>query len=420
MKEPGVERSPSLGLFAGFGIELEYMIVDSKELSVLPVTDHLLKQVAGRFVNEVEVGELAWSNELALHVVELKTNGPAATLNGLAAFFQRDIARINGLLADLGGRLMPTAMHPWMDPHSETRLWPHEYSPIYEAFNRIFGCQGHGWSNLQSMHINLPFANDREFTQLHAAIRLILPILPALAASSPIMDRRTTGTMDNRLAVYRDNARRVPSVSGQVIPEAVFTRRDYERRILEKIYRDLQPYDPEGILRYEWVNARGAIARFDRDAIEIRVLDVQECPAADLAFAALIVTVLRALTEEAWQDLRRQRQWEVASLAAIYTGAVRDAEMTIIEDRAYLEAFGYPERGRCRAHELWQHLIESLFFNAQSPTTEWHEALMNYLRYGSLARRIVTATGDSPTRERITEVYRSLADCLATGASFAP
>lgn len=420
MKEPVAERSPSLGLFAGFGIELEYMIVESGALSVLPVTDELLKMIAGHFVNEVEVGELAWSNELALHVVELKTNGPAASLAGLAAFFQRDLARINGLLADLGGRLMPTAMHPWMDPHSETRLWPHEYSPIYEAFNRIFGCQGHGWSNLQSMHINLPFANDTEFARLHAAIRLILPILPALAASSPIMDRRVTGTMDNRLAVYRDNAKRVPSVSGHVIPEAVFTRRDYERRILDKIYRDLQPYDPEGTLRYEWVNARGAIARFDRNAIEIRVLDVQECPAADLALAALIVAVLRALTAEAWQDLKRQRRWEMATLAGIYSGAVRDAEMTVIDDRNYLEAFGYPERGRCRAHELWQHLIESLIFQGQSQTTEWNGALKNYLQHGSLARRIVTATQGSPSRERITEIYRSLCDCLATGTFFVP
>jgi hypothetical protein len=32
------------------------------------------------------------------------------------------------------------------------------------------------------------------------------------------------------------------------------------------------------VLRHEWVNARGAIARFDRSAIEIRVLDVAECP----------------------------------------------------------------------------------------------------------------------------------------------
>ena len=91
------------------------------------------------------------------------------------------------------------------------------------------------------------------------------------------------------------HARRVPSVSGRVVPEAVFTRPDYEREILGRIYADMAPHDPEGVVRHEWCNARGAIARFDRSAIEIRVLDVQECPRADLAIAALVTAVLRAL-----------------------------------------------------------------------------------------------------------------------------
>ncbi|NJL28684.1 MAG: glutamate--cysteine ligase, partial [Thermoanaerobaculia bacterium] len=170
-------------LFEVVGVELEYMIVDRETLAVRPVADEVLRAVAGEIVSDVETGELAWSNELVLHVIELKTNGPAPRLAGLEAFFERDVRRINELLAPLGGRLMPTAMHPWMDPHTETRLWPHEYSPVYEAYDRIFGCRGHGWSNLQSLHLNLPFTGDEEFARLHAAVRLLLPILPALAAS---------------------------------------------------------------------------------------------------------------------------------------------------------------------------------------------------------------------------------------------
>ena len=67
-----------LHLFEGYGIELEYMIVDRDTLDVLPVTDRVLEQVAGETVNEVERGPLGWSNELVLHVIELKTNGPVA------------------------------------------------------------------------------------------------------------------------------------------------------------------------------------------------------------------------------------------------------------------------------------------------------------------------------------------------------
>ncbi len=416
MSENRAEDKADWHLFEVYGIEIEYMIVDRDGLSVLPVSDQLLKAVAGDYVDEFETGTLAWSNELALHVIELKTNGPAPSLDGLDAAFQHDITRINNLLEAANGRLMPTAMHPWMDPHTETRLWPHEHNPVYEAFNRIFDCRGHGWSNLQSMHINLPFANDAEFARLHAAIRFALPLLPALAASSPIMDGKPTGALDNRLAVYRSNARRIPSISGHVIPEPVYSRREYEQGLLQGIYDDLAPHDPEGVLRHEWVNARGAIARFDRSAIEIRVLDTQECPAADIALAALIVETVRALGDEAWCGIRHLMEWDTRALEAIFLASVNDADQAIIADRHYLAAFGYPERGPCRARDLWQHLMEALPAAGVDPARR--RILDLYLRRGALARRIGDALGPAPSRDALMRVYGRLCDCLAAGTLF--
>ena len=188
-----------LGLFQGYGVELEYMIVHRETLAVLPVTDALLKAAAGRTVNEVKRGSLRWSNELVLHVIELKTNGPAASLEGLAGEFSRQALEINRLLEPFSGMLMPGAMHPWMDPDIETKLWPHGNRDIYNAYNQVFGCRGHGWSNLQSAHLNLPFADDEQFGRLHAAVRLVLPLLPAIAAASPVMGGKVTGLLDNRL-----------------------------------------------------------------------------------------------------------------------------------------------------------------------------------------------------------------------------
>ncbi len=282
-----------LSLFEAFGVELEYMIVADDSLSVKPITDEVLRAVAGSYQSEVELGDIAWSNELSLHVIELKTNGPTREMCELPELFHQQVVRINRLLQPHAARLMPTAMHPWMDPHEELRLWPHDYNSVYESFNRIFDCRGHGWANLQSVHLNLPFANDQEFGQLHAAIRLILPVLPALSASSPVIEERITGYCDTRLDVYRNNAALIPSVTGRVIPEAVYTRADYDRTIFQTMYRDIASRDPQGILQHEWLNARGAIARFDRQTIEIRVLDVQECPLADVSICAAIIGVLR-------------------------------------------------------------------------------------------------------------------------------
>jgi len=163
-----MSTSTARHLFEAFGVELEYMIVDADTLAVLPITDQVLHAVAGEIVSDIEHGNITWSNELALHVIELKTTDPAAKVGPLPAWFQEQIGRINTALEPFGGRLMPTAMHPWMDPDRELRLWPHDNSPIYAAFDRIFNCSGHGWANLQSVHLNLPFADDDEFGRLHA------------------------------------------------------------------------------------------------------------------------------------------------------------------------------------------------------------------------------------------------------------
>ena len=151
-----------LGLFEADGLEAEYMRVDGDTLDVAPAADALLDAVAGELTDEWENGDVAWNNELALHVVEFKCNGPRASLDGLGAAFAANVKLANDTLGREGLRLMPTAMHPWMDPNG-VRLWPHGTRVIYDTFDRIFSCKGHGWANLQSLHLNLPFAGDEQF-----------------------------------------------------------------------------------------------------------------------------------------------------------------------------------------------------------------------------------------------------------------
>jgi gamma-glutamyl:cysteine ligase YbdK (ATP-grasp superfamily) len=404
-----------LGLFQGFGVELEYMIVRSDDLSVAPGSDELLKAVAGQYVSEVELGPLAWCNELVLHVVELKTNGPASTLDGLEARFQEGVEQANSILAKSECCLMPTAMHPWMDPTEEARLWPHEYSPVYESYNRIFGCQGHGWSNVQSLHMNLPFGDDEEFGRLHAAIRLVLPIIPALAASSPIVDGKVTGLACSRLSFYRTNQRRVPSITGLVIPEAVFTPEEYQGRILSRIYRDISPHDPEGILQFEWLNSRGAIARFDRNTIEIRVLDIQESPAADLAVYRLIVKLLEGLVEERWSTFASQQRWEIPPLLEIFEGTVRQGGQYLIKNPDYLSALGEGGRESLTARELWRAVFAGVADRMDDAAAE---GVSKLIWRETLAERILSALGGNTSPEGISRVYHRLVSTLGEGGLF--
>jgi len=405
------ENDWPLGLFEGYGVELEYMIVSRDDLDVAPISDRLIHAVAGDYESEIDMGEIAWSNELALHVLEFKTNGPAESLVGLEEDFQEHVQRAESALAPLGARLMPTAMHPWMDPHLEMRLWPHEYNAVYEAFDRIFDCKGHGWANLQSAHLNLPFCDAEGFGRLHAAIRLLLPILPALAASSPVADGRLTGRLDTRLDVYRHNSRRVPLVSGRVIPERADSPEQYHRDILEPLYAAIAPHDPDAILRNEWLNARGAIARFDRGAIEIRVLDVQECPLADIAIARGVSAVLQGLVDERWLPWSAQRAWPLEPLEAIFLRCVDAAEQAEISEPDYLAAFGLGP-GPCSAGDLWRHLLETTLLPTLAKSDATAKALRLILEQGSLARRIANALGEG---RELRGLYAELCECLREG-----
>ncbi len=407
-----------LRLFEAFGIELEYMLVDAATLCVAPQADWLLAEAAGMITGDYASGPLAWNNELALHVIEFKVANPSPTLHGVAALFQADIGKANALLARRGLRLMPAGMHPWMDPIRELRLWPHENHEVYEAFDRIFSCKGHGWANLQSMHLNLPFADEAEFARLHAAIRFLLPLLPGLTASSPVMDGVLTGCADNRLLVYESNCRRIPSVTGSVVPEAVSGIDEYRKQVLERIRVDLAVHDPTGVLAAEWVNARGAIPRFERMAMEIRVLDVQECPSMDLAFASLIVATLRSLCAETWADVTTLGEWRTEDLSRFFRAAARGAETTEVNDGRYLAALGCRE-SHARVGGVWGQLAERAAAAGELDAAE-ERSIELYLRHGTLATRIRAALPADPARADLQRVYGELCACMADGCPFAP
>lgn len=410
-----MSEKKTLGLFAGTGVELEYMIVRQDTLDVLPIADELIRTVVGSYSNDFEKEGICWSNELALHIVELKTCGPVAALAAAAGHFYEDIRWINEILNDFNGMLLPSGAHPWMNPATEARLWPHGQRTIYEAYHRIFNCSGHGWTNLQSCHINLPFCGSDEFGRLHAAIRLLLPIIPALAASTPILEGSRQPFLDTRMEYYRTNSARIPSITGEIIPEPIFSPAVYNNEIFQRMYRDIETYDKAGTLRDEWLNARGAIARFDRNAIEIRIIDMQECVRADLAIAAAIVAVLRAMVAEKWCDLTGQMAWQVEPLKKILLQTIRDAEGAVIADRAYLECFGLRGRQRISAAELWSYLEEQVAVDEV-----FAGPLHAIIRHGSLANRILKSLAGEISRQSLATVYRELAACLHDNRLYLP
>lgn len=404
-----------LHIFQAYGVELEYMIVDRKTLDIRPIADELLKNVLGAVGSDFENDIVTWSNELVLHVIELKSTRPESNFNTLSSAFSDNVTKINSILKQWDAMLLPTAAHPWMNPLTETKLWTHN-NEVYNIYNKIFDCRGHGWSNLQSTHLNLPFYDDEEFTKLHAAVRLVLPILPALCASSPILEGKVTGLMDTRMSYYKNNQAKIPSITGKVVPEAVFSKRQYINTIYERIKSDIAPYDPGNILNPIWVNSRGAIPRFDRGSIEIRIMDIQECPPADIAIQTLVIETIKALVTEQFCNLEQQMRTKTEILAGILDDTSESGQRAEILSSEYPGVFGM--EAPCTALALWQYIVKSLVDNKNPVLEQWEPELFVILSEGTLSDRILRSMNGDYSMESIRETYKHLADCLAQNKMF--
>ena len=416
-------------LWERFGVEMEFMIVDRDTLNVLPRADVPLgKDKDGNQLSDIEYDDIGLSNELVSHVLEFKCAHPKSTFEGLGKRFFHEIRRANKKLEKINAMLLPSACHPFMDP-AEMKLWPYDCLDIYQTYDRIFNCKGHGWANLQSTHLNLSFDGDEEFGELHAAIRLLLPLIPAIAASSPYLDSKYTGYRDARINVYRHNQDKVPEITGQVIPEPAYSYDEYNKMIFDKVKKAIDPYDSQHLLNHFFLNSRGAIARFDRGAIEIRLVDIQECPNADIAIAELEIATLKAIvngkfttSSETANSVPRTlkeyreflRNFDTTRLAELLNKTVKDAENASIDWAEYLSVFGIDfataHENAVTAGDIWKHIYSVV----KNDLTELSQSYMEkMLKRGTLSNALYKALGDAPSHEAFVCEYKKLADCLA-------
>jgi gamma-glutamyl:cysteine ligase YbdK (ATP-grasp superfamily) len=393
-------------LFEVAGLELEYPVVD-RQLEVQHLVEPLFRKLAGRPTSDLETAGCGFSNELADHVFELKTAKPQRNLQKAEAILYGGVRKVSRVLEkDFGAQLLPTAMHPWFDP-AEGRTWKRSGRRIYETYAWLFDLKGHGWMNVQSCHINLPFGTEEETAALHNAIACLLPYLPALTASSPIVEGAFGPDVDNRLSFYRGNQRRFPSVTGDVIPEYMSSRRQYKREVLGRIYAELAQLPEAALLRHEWMNSRGAIVRFMRSAIEIRILDTQECVRMDVACAALVIATLKGMTAKVLSG-----EWKLpdrAALIADYNATVHGGGKAAVEAPHVKAWLGAP-RVRSAAEAL------RLLADSCAETGDYLPLALARLEQGNLSerirRRLARGGKTGPSRDRVRGLYAELAECL--------
>jgi glutathione synthase/RimK-type ligase-like ATP-grasp enzyme/gamma-glutamyl:cysteine ligase YbdK (ATP-grasp superfamily) len=412
-KAPAAEGERHYRPFEVAGMELEYPTVDA-ELNVVPLVEPAFRVLAGRGTSDVDLGPIGFSNEIADHVFEVKTHAPTRSLAEAGALLADGVRRFGQVLrAEFGARLLPTGMHPWFDPR-QGRLWTRSGLRVYTTYARIFDVRTHGWMNVHAAHLNLPLGRENEAVAMYTAAALLVPYLPALAASTPVFDGRLQPAADGRLAWILDHQARVPESCGELVPEYVESFADYRKRLLAPMYAALDRFPDTAAIRHEFFNARAAILRFGRRAMEVRVLDTQECVEMDVAIAVFVRAALRRLTRQVAEGTITLPPH--AALVADFRACIADG------GRARVHAPHLPvERdgdGTSSARDVLRLLLDGARKSVRRDEAELLERVGDVVEQGSLSERIRAAlapheaAGPEAFRAALRQVYGELADCL--------
>jgi carboxylate-amine ligase len=381
------------------GPEHEFSIVDDR-LRVLPIVDTVLKDLQGRIVNSVTRSDFTLGKELQLHVLELKPNKPFRSPKIFEETMQKAVLFASDFLQRKhAARLLGTGMHPLLSLE-ETRVWPHRHRQIYRAYSRVFNLNQHGWLNIQSFQLNLPYSNEQCGIKLYNLLANVCAYLPAIMASSPVYEGCLGKCVDNRLDFYRLNQSEIPSVIGDVVPEYVPSFSEYRENIIEKYSSDMtQAGADDIILHKDWVNSRGAIFRFDRRAVEIRVMDEQECIKSDVAASCFIRALLRGL-------LSQNADLEAHELL------VKDFNSIVVKG---LNAETVHPYGRT-ARKVLQTLFETAWRNATEEEKTYLPLVKKRINTGSLSdivrQRVERKAQKTDFTEAVVSVYSRLAESL--------
>lgn len=395
------------------GMELEYPTVD-RDLNVVSLVEPAFRVLAGRGTSDVDLGAVGFSNEIADHVFEIKTQQPVRSLAEAEAALAEGVQRFSAVLhAEFGARLLPTGMHPWFDPR-KGKLWTRSGLRIYTTYARLFDVRTHGWMNVHAAHLNLPLGREVDAVAMHTAAALLIPYLPALAASSPMYDGELQPSVDGRLAWILEHQARIPESCGDLVPEYVEGFGDYRKRILAPMYRALDRLPDTGAIRHEFFNTRGAILRFARRAMEVRVLDTQECVKMDVAVAVFVRSALKHLTERVARG--RVELPDHAVLVEDFRACIRDGSAARVR-APHLDV----ERdgdGLADAREVLRHLLCGARRGVRRDEAPYLDLAARMVETGTLSERIraelapVADADDDTFTEAARRIYIELIDCL--------
>ena len=363
--------------------------------------DKVIKDFHGKIVNFVELPHFTFGKELQMHVMEIKANTPFRSPELFEETMQNAVLTLLDFLhKKYHAGLLGTGMHPLLKLE-ETRIWSHRHRKIYQECAKFFNFKQHGWLNIQSFHLNLPYAKEQTGVLMHNLLAGLCAYLPAVSASSPIFEGAFGPNVDNRLTFYKLNQKEVPSITGDVVPEPVFSFNQYRKEIIGKYSQDLAECGAANtILFREWINSRGVIFRFDRSALEVRVMDEQECVKSDVALSCFVRAALRGLLAEGAEPLPHHL-------------LVRDFN-SIMENGLNAEVL-HPEGKTAR--QVCRYLFNLALENTEEDEKNYLWIVKKRIEEGNLSdiirSRVLKKSQKTDLKDAILNVYSTLVKCLS-------
>jgi carboxylate-amine ligase len=264
------------------GIEEELMIVDASSLDLVSAIDSILGE-------DPPSGQI--QPELLESVLEIATS-PCADVAGVGAellalrAFARERARAHGLEIGAAGT------HPFAR-WEEQRVVSHDR---YRGLVRSLGFVARQ-ELVFGMHVHVGMADPEEAIQVANGLRPHVPLLIALSANSPLWRGELTGLMSSRVPIFRA----FPRVG---LPPRFASWADFQRRV--------ETMSESGLIEdytYLWYDVR---PHPRLGTVEIRAMDSQTRVEHTVALSALVVSLVKLLTEELQRgEVPDDPPWEI-------------------------------------------------------------------------------------------------------------
>jgi glutamate---cysteine ligase / carboxylate-amine ligase len=256
------------------GLEEEFALLDPEGLGLVPGFEQL-RGAAAR--DPVLARSIA--GELISSEIEIRS-GRADDMAG-AAVAQRDRRRrLFSLAAEHGMALGATGTHPWSDYREQKIIDTEHYRRVEEGLKYV------AWrNNTFSMHVHVGIHGADRAVLVCDRLRLVLPLLLAISASSPFLDGRDSGLQSARSQIFTKSFPRcgIPEPFGGWDPFAEYVDLLFRTRsIVEytQVWWSIRPHPSFG-------------------TVEVRICDAQITASESEALAALTV----ACVAQAARDL---------------------------------------------------------------------------------------------------------------------